>query len=199
MQQPDLFQLWLCTATASVHTSYQALTRSLSVQGASGACLPLPHANLVLLDYLCALTVSQVCTAHHQQTPATPLVPAGHHQLSVPSFMHGHSCLPVICSCATGLHSTESMYTSNPISPSRSTSAQCPFLHLPVICSCDTGVHSTGSMYPTYPISPSRSTSAQVAPGVHAHRTSSYSSAGPTSAPASPTRIDGKEFFRQAR
>ena len=61
-------------------------------------------------------------------------------------------------------------------------------------------------MYTSYPISPSRSTSAQVAPGggggagaVHAHRTTSYSSAGPTSAPASPTKIDGKEFFRQAR
>ncbi|DBA75376.1 TPA: hypothetical protein ACH3X1_010642 [Trebouxia sp. C0004] len=65
-----------------------------------------------------------------------------------------------------------------------------------------TGLHSTGSMYTSYPLSPSRSTSAQVAPGgggISAHRTTSYSSAGPTSAPASPTRIDGKEFFRQAR
>lgn len=69
------------------------------------------------------------------------------------------------------------------------------------------GLHTTGSMYTSYPVSPSRSTSAQVAPwgagagvgGVHAHRTTSYSSAGPTSAPASPTKIDGKEFFRQAR
>ncbi|DBA79426.1 TPA: hypothetical protein ACH3X2_000066 [Trebouxia sp. C0005] len=64
------------------------------------------------------------------------------------------------------------------------------------------GLHSTGSMYTSYPISPSRSTSAQVAPGggmINAHRTTSYSSAAPTSAPASPTRIDGKEFFRQAR
>ena len=61
------------------------------------------------------------------------------------------------------------------------------------------GLHSTGSMYTSYPLSPSRSTSAQVAPGINAHRTTSYSSAAPTSAPASPTRIDGKEFFRQAR
>ena len=63
------------------------------------------------------------------------------------------------------------------------------------------GLHSTGSIYTNYPASPSRSTSAQVAPGVQAgpHHTTSYSSAGPTSAPASPTKIDGKEFFRQAR
>ncbi|KAL0045619.1 hypothetical protein WJX82_011580 [Trebouxia sp. C0006] len=64
------------------------------------------------------------------------------------------------------------------------------------------GLHSTGSMYTSYPLSPSRSTSAQMAPGgggINAHRTTSYSSAAPTSAPASPTRIDGKEFFRQAR
>ncbi len=67
---------------------------------------------------------------------------------------------------------------------------------------CSAGLHSTGSMYTSYPLSPSRSTSAQVAPGgggINAHRTTSYSSAAPTSAPASPTRIDGKEFFRQAR
>lgn len=64
---------------------------------------------------------------------------------------------------------------------------------------CNAGLHSTGSMYTSYPLSPTRSTSAQVAPGAHAHRTTSYSSAAPTSAPASPTRIDGKEFFRQAR
>ncbi|KAL3133994.1 hypothetical protein ABBQ32_008433 [Trebouxia sp. C0010 RCD-2024] len=61
------------------------------------------------------------------------------------------------------------------------------------------GLHTAGSMYTSYPASPSRSTSAQVAPAVQAHRTTSYSSAGPTSAPASPTKIDGKEFFRQAR
>lgn len=63
------------------------------------------------------------------------------------------------------------------------------------------GLHTMGSMYTTYPASPSRSTSAQVAPGVQTgpHHTTSYSSAGPTSAPASPTKIDGKEFFRQAR
>lgn len=53
-------------------------------------------------------------------------------------------------------------------------------------------------------MSPSRSTAAQVAPAVgavgsQAHRTSSYASAGPTSAPASPTKVDGKEFFKQAR
>ena len=84
-----------------------------------------------------------------------------------------------------------------PDTPSRLRACSC-ILHTVVLFA---GMHSTGSLYTSHPISPSRSTTAQVVPtaGVATHRTTSYSSAGPTSAPASPTKIDGKEFFKQAR